>query len=210
LRFKAEIVRDWVLSTSGLLNTSIGGPSVKPYQPKGVWESTTSGRGVLATYKQDHGTAIYRRGLYTFIKLTAPPPSMMVFDASNRDQCEAKRASTNTPLQALTMLNDPAVLEASRVLAENITLSNKSIEDKIEQAFATIMIRKPTRFEKNKLIAYCENQVLFFNTNATLLKNTLEVGEYAHPTKKYNASETAALMKTILILYNLEETITKS
>ena len=210
LRFKAEIVRDWVLSTSGLLNTTIGGPSVKPYQPKGVWESTTSGRGVLATYKQDHGAAIYRRGLYTFIKLTAPPPSMMVFDASNRDQCEAKRASTNTPLQALTMLNDPAVLEASRVLAENISLTTNSIEDKIEQAFETIMIRKPTRFEKNKLIAYCENQVNFFNTNAMQLKNTLEVGEYAHPVKKYNASETAALMKTILILYNLEETITKS
>jgi len=210
LRFKAEIVRDWVLSTSGLLNTTIGGPSVKPYQPKGVWESTTSGRGVLATYKQEHGAAIYRRGLYTFIKLTAPPPSMMVFDASNRDQCEAKRASTNTPLQALTMLNDPAVLEASRVLAENISLTTNSIEDKIEQAFETIMIRKPTRFEKNKLIAYCENQVNFFNTNAMQLKNTLEVGEYAHPVKKYNASETAALMKTILILYNLEETITKS
>jgi hypothetical protein len=210
LRFKAEIVRDWVLSTSGLLNTMLGGPSVKPYQPKGVWESTTSGRGVLAAYKQDHGTAIYRRGLYTFIKLTAPPPSMMLFDASNRDQCEAKRASTNTPLQALTMLNDPAVLEASRVLAENISLSNKSMEDKIEQAFETILIRKPNRFEKNKLMAYCENQVNFFNINATLLKNTLEVGEYIHPSKKYNPVETAALMKTILILYNLEETITKS
>jgi hypothetical protein len=210
LRFKAEIVRDWVLSTSGLLNTMLGGPSVKPYQPKGVWESTTSGRGVLAAYKQDHGAAIYRRGLYTFIKLTAPPPSMMLFDASNRDQCEAKRASTNTPLQALTMLNDPAVLEASRVLAENISLSNKSMEDKIEQAFETILIRKPNRFEKNKLMAYCENQVNFFNINATLLKNTLEVGEYIHPSKKYNPVETAALMKTILILYNLEETITKS
>ena len=210
LRFKAEIVRDWVLSTSGLLNTSIGGPSVKPYQPKGVWESTTSGRGVLATYKQDHGTAIYRRGLYTFIKLTAPPPSMMVFDASNRDQCEAKRASTNTPLQALTMLNDPAVLEASRVLAENISLSTKNIEEKIEQAFETIIIRKPTKFEKDKLLSFCTNQINFFNANPSMLKNTLEVGEYIHPTKKYNAAETAALMKTILILYNLEETITKS
>lgn len=98
-----------MLGTSGILNPVIGGPSVKPYQPKGVWESTTSGRGVLASYKQDHGPSIYRRGLYTFIKLTAPPPSMMVFDASNRDQCEAKRPSTNTPLQALTMLNDPTV-----------------------------------------------------------------------------------------------------
>ncbi len=101
VRFKAEMVRDWVLSSSGLLNPEIGGPSVKPYQPKGIWESTTSGRGVLATYKQDHGSDLYRRGMYTFIKLTAPPPSMMIFDASNRDECEAKRTSTNTPLQAL-------------------------------------------------------------------------------------------------------------
>ena len=210
IRFKAEIVRDWVLGTSGILNPMIGGPSVKPYQPKGVWESTTSGRGVLASYKQDHGPAIYRRGLYTFIKLTAPPPSMMIFDASNRDQCEAKRASTNTPLQALTMLNDPAVLEASRVLAENISVGNKSLEDKLEQAFETIVIRKPSRFERNKLMDYCEKQVAFFNGNAPLLKNTLAVGEYQHPTKKYNEAEAAALMKTILILYNLEETITKS
>jgi hypothetical protein len=210
IRFKAEIVRDWVLGTSGILNPTIGGPSVKPYQPKGVWESTTSGRGVLASYKQDHGPAIYRRGLYTFIKLTAPPPSMMIFDASNRDQCEAKRASTNTPLQALTMLNDPAVLEASRVLAENISVGNKTLEDKLEQAFETIVIRKPSRFERNKLMDYCEKQVAFFNGNAPLLKNTLAVGEYKHPTKKYNEAEAAALMKTILILYNLEETITKS
>jgi len=210
IRFKAEIVRDWVLGTSGILNPMIGGPSVKPYQPKGVWESTTSGRGVLASYKQDHGPAIYRRGLYTFIKLTAPPPSMMIFDASNRDQCEAKRASTNTPLQALTMLNDPAVLEASRVLAENISVSNKSLEDKLEQAFETIVIRKPSRFERNKLMDYCAKQVAFFNGNAPLLKNTLAVGEYQHPTKKYNEAEAAALMKTILILYNLEETITKA
>lgn len=210
IRFKAEIIRDWVLGTSGILNPVIGGPSVKPYQPKGVWESTTSGRGVLASYKQDHGPSIYRRGLYTFIKLTAPPPSMMVFDASNRDQCEAKRPSTNTPLQALTMLNDPTVLEASRVLAENISLSNKSLEDKLEQAFETIVIRKPSRFERNKLINYCEKQVAYYQENTTLLKNTLSVGEYKHPTQKYNEAEAAALMKTILILYNLEETITKS
>ena len=210
IRFKAEIVRDWVLGTSGILNPIIGGPSVKPYQPKGVWESTTSGRGVLASYKQDHGPAIYRRGLYTFIKLTAPPPSMMIFDASNRDQCEAKRASTNTPLQALTMLNDPAVLEASRVLAENISVTDKSLADKLEQAFETIVIRKPSRFERNKLMDYCEKQVAFFNGNTPLLKNTLAVGEYQHPAKKYNEAEAAALMKTILILYNLEETITKS
>lgn len=209
-RFKAEIVRDFILSSSGLLNTTIGGPSVKPYQPKGVWESTTSGRGVLATYKQDHGDAIYRRGLYTFIKLTVPPPSMMIFDASNRDQCEAKRASTNTPLQALTMLNDPTVLEASRVLAENISSHPKNLEDKIVEAFERIVIRKPSRFEKNKLVDYCEQQIELLKSKPLMVKNALAVGEYHHPAQKYNETEAAALMKTILIIYNLEETIAKS
>lgn len=210
IRYKAEIIRDFVLGTSGLLNTTIGGPSVKPYQPKGVWESTTSGRGVLASYKQDHGDAIYRRGLYTFIKLTAPPPSMMIFDASNRDQCEAKRASTNTPLQALTMLNDPTILEASRVLAEKISITKLSIDEKVQRAFETIIIREPSRFEKRKLVDYCEKQIQFYKKNAGLVKNTLAVGEYAHPKENYDAAETAALMKTILIVYNLEEAITKS
>jgi len=210
LRFKAEIVRDYILSTSGLLNTTIGGPSVKPYQPKGVWESSTSGRGSLASYKQDHGSDIYRRGLYTFIKLTAPPPSMMIFDASNRDQCEATRSSTNTPLQALTMLNDPTILEAARVLGENTSLSKKSLDEKIEQAFETIVIRKPTKFEREKLIAYCQKQVAFFNTKPAVADAALKVGEFEHPKQKYNSSEAAALMKTILIMYNLEETITKS
>jgi hypothetical protein len=210
LRFKAEIIRDWILGSSGLLSKQIGGPSVKPYQPKGVWESTTSGRGVLATYKQDHEASLYRRGLYTFIKLTAPPPGMMVFDASTRDQCEAKRSSTNTPLQALTMLNDPAVLEASRVLAENISIESKSLEEKIDQAFKTILIRKPSKFEINKLTDYCKKQQEYFAEHPDLLKLTLEVGEFKHPKEKNNAAEAGALMKTILILYNLEEAITKS
>lgn len=210
VRFKAEIIRDWVLSTSGLLNPEIGGPSVKPYQPKGIWESTTSGRGVLASYKQDHGASLYRRGMYTFIKLTAPPPAMMVFDASNRDECEARRISTNTPLQALIMLNDPTVLEASRVLAEKISLTPKNLDEKVEQAFESILIRKPSKFEKEKLENYCASQQKYFEENPDLVTPTLATGEYKHPKEAYNANETAALMKTILIIYNLEEAITKS
>jgi len=210
LRYKAEFVRDWVLSSSGLLNPEIGGPSVKPYQPKGVWESTTSGRGVLASYKQDHGPALYRRGMYTIFKLTAPPPILMIFDASSRDQCEGKRPSTNTPLQALSMLNDPTVLEASRVLAENISTSSKNLDEKIEKAFETILVRKPTKFEKSKLLDYCRQQQEYFSENPDLLKLTLEVGEYEHPKVEVNKLEAAALMKTILIIYNLEEAITRT
>jgi len=210
LRFKAEIVRDWVLSSSGLLNPEIGGPSVKPYQPKGVWESTTSGRGVLASYKQDHGSSLYRRGLYTIFKLTAPPPNLMIFDASSRDQCEGLRTSTNTPLQALSMLNDPTVLEASRVLAENISIESKNIDEKIEQAFETILVRKPTKFEINQLVDYCKKQKEYFTANPDLLRMTLEVGEYEHPKENLNELETGALMKTILVIYNLEEAITRT
>ena len=210
LRFKAEIIRDWVLSSSGLLNPQIGGPSVKPYQPNGVWESTTSGRGVLASYKQDHGPMIYRRGLYTIFKLTAPPPSLMIFDASSRDQCEARRSSTNTPLQALTMQNDPTVLEACRVMAENISVGTKPLDEKIDQAFVSILVRKPSRFERNKLLDYCKSQEKYFREHQDLLKLTLKTGEFKHPTEDYNALEAGALMKTILIIYNLEEAITKS
>ena len=98
LRLTAELTRDHVLASSGLLVREIGGPSVKPYQPAGIWESTTSGRGELARYVQDHGNKLYRRGMYTFIKRTAPPPSLLIFDAGNRDQCEVTRLRTNTPL----------------------------------------------------------------------------------------------------------------
>lgn len=210
VRFKAEIIRDWILSSSGLLNPEIGGPSVKPYQPKGIWENTTSGRGVLATYVQDHGPSLYRRGLYTFIKLTAPPPGLMIFDASNRDQCETKRVSTNTPLQALIMLNDPAILEASRVLAENLSISLKSLDERVEQAFESILIRKPSKFEIEQLTKYCKSQQKYYLENPDLLKSSLNVGEFGHPETDYNLSEAGALMKTILVIYNLEEAITKS
>jgi len=210
IRLKAEFIRDWVLSTSGLLNTSIGGPSVKPYQPKGVWESTTSGRGQLAAYKQDHGEALYRRGMYTFIKLTAPPPSMMLFDASNRDQCEAKRSTTNTPLQALNMLNDPTVLEASRVLAQKLSAENLTVKEKIKKAFELILIRQPKSSEANKLIKYFENQEAYYKANKLLVKKTIATGEFNNQLKMKNEPEVAALMKLCLLLYNLDETITKS
>ncbi|PGH37711.1 MAG: hypothetical protein CRN43_19520, partial [Candidatus Nephrothrix sp. EaCA] len=114
-RLPAEFVRDEVLASSGLLTQTVGGPSVNPYQPPGLWEGATSGRGLLSRYRQSHGASLYRRGMYTLIKRTVPPVEMGIFDASNRDQCEVQRQRTNTPLQALMMLNNPMVWEASRV-----------------------------------------------------------------------------------------------
>ncbi|MBL7699586.1 MAG: DUF1553 domain-containing protein, partial [Chitinophagaceae bacterium] len=208
-RIPAEMVRDVVLASSGLLVKEIGGPSVKPYQPKGLWESSTSGRGVLATYQQDHGDSLYRRGIYTFIKLTVPPPSMIIFDASNRDQCEVKRLQTNTPLQALVMMNDPLVWEASRVLAQNLLANEKSADINIEKAFRKIICRKPTKQETDILKSYFDNQLSLFQNKTLSAEKALKVGEY--PDKKNgDRNMQAALMKTISAIYNLEEAITRT
>src|SRR5690606_261629 len=154
LRLTAENIRDLVLASSGLLVKEIGGPSVKPYQPDGLWEAATSGRGELAIYRQDKGEDLYRKGLYTFIKLTSPPPKMSIFDASNRDLCEVTRGRTNTPLQALAMLNDPLVLEASRVLATRLTEKHTETGPAIEEAFKRIVCRPPAEQEINILRDY--------------------------------------------------------
>ena len=208
-RLQAEFIRDLVLSSSGLLVKTIGGPSMKPYQPHGLWESATSGRGVLATYIQDHGDSLYRRGMYTFIKLTVPPPSMVMFDASNRDQCEVRRLKTNTPLQALIMMNDPVVLEASRVLAENLSAEENTPAEKITKAFRLIVCRKPSIWELKTLETYYNDQLQEFAQNKLSAEKTIEKGEY-RMNKKINLNQSAALMKVINILYNLEETIVKT
>jgi hypothetical protein len=208
-RIPAEMVRDVVLASSGLLVNETGGPSVKPYQPKGLWEGSTSGRGVLATYKQDHGDSLYRRGIYTFIKLTVPPPSMIIFDASNRDQCEVKRSQTNTPLQALVMMNDPIVWEASRVLAQDLLIQDASAQKGIENAFRRIICRKPTKQELDILTSYYNEQLSQFTNKKLDAKKALSIGEY--PAKgNIDRNTQAALMKTISAIYNLEEAITRT
>lgn len=208
-RLPAELVRDMVLSTSGLLNPKIGGPSVKPYQPKGLWEAATSGRGTLRTYQQDKGDALYRRGMYTFIKLTVPPPSMIIFDASNRDHCEVKRSKTNTPLQALVMLNDPTVLEASRVLAERLVAKSTDIEGNIRSSFQAIVCRQPTDKEVELLKKYYNEEASMFSKQKDNAAKVLNVGEFPHEAKA-DTVRAAALMRVINTLYNMEETITKS
>jgi len=208
-RLSAEFIRDLVLASSGLLVRTIGGPSVKPYQPEGLWEAATSGRGVLATYRQDHHDSLYRRGMYTFIKLTVPPPSMIMFDASNRDQCEVKRLKTNTPLQALIMLNDPTVLEAARVLGERLSLQRGTPQDKITEAFRRIICRKPTEKELKTLVDYYNEQLEQFTSRKLDAAKTLDEGEYSHE-RNVDVNSAAALMKLTTIIYNLEEAITKT
>jgi hypothetical protein len=206
-RVQAEFIRDIVLSSSGLLNRTIGGPSVKPYQPPGLWEAATSGRGLLAAYRQDHGESLYRRGLYTLVKRTVTPPTMSIFDASNRDGCEVRRLRTNTPLQALVMLNDPTVLEASRVLAGKLLAENSKTKDKISKAFRLIVCRKGN----DKEIAILTN---YYNEELKAIKmqnaeKLVAVGEYPLP-EHINKKTLAAMMQVVSAIYNLEETITKS
>lgn len=209
LRVPAEIIRDIVLSGSGLLVGQIGGPSVKPYQPAGLWESSTSGRGALSAYVQDHGESLYRRGIYTFIKLTVPPPSMIIYDASNRDQCEVSRSRTNTPLQALVAMNDPLVLEASRVMAERLCSRSSSSDKNIRTAFRKIICRYPTEKESDILKSYYESQHSLFASNKLEAEVILRNGEYPH-LAGLDKNAAAALMKTISMIYNMEEAFTKS
>lgn len=208
-RIKAELIRDLVLSSSGLLVKTIGGPSVKPYQPQGLWENASSGRGILRNYKQDHGTDLYRRGMYTFIKRTVPPPVMGIFDASNRDQCEVNRLKTNTPLQALIMMNDPTILEASRVLAAKLEKEPIQAKEKVIRAFRLIVCRRPNDKEIEVLTSYYSDQLNIFRNQQKRAENLLSIGE--HPlAPNLNKSSVAAWMQVISALYNLEETITKT
>ncbi|MBS1520649.1 MAG: PSD1 domain-containing protein [Bacteroidetes bacterium] len=206
-RLPAEFIRDMVLASSGLLNKTIGGPSVNPYQPPGLWESTTSGRGQLASYRQVHGPNLYRRGMYTLIKRTSPPVEMAIFDASNRDQCEVQRLRTNTPLQALEMMNDPTMLESARVLAQKMLHDNSQPKDKIYNAFRRIICRKPTDKEMSILTSYYQDQLKSFNKKDA--EKLLAVGEYPIPANM-DKINLAAMMKVIDTIYNLEEAITKT
>jgi hypothetical protein len=207
-RMSAETIRDMALASSGLLVKEVGGPSVKPYQPKGIWELATSGRGILARYVQDHGEKLYRRGLYSFIKRTVPPPVMLVFDASNRDQCEVNRLRTNTPLQALVMLNDPTVLEASRVFAERLMDQNLETEERVLFAFRSIACRKPKDEELQILMKYFEEEKAKFDKAPEKAKEFICVGEFPYKDIK-DVQSLAALMQIIHTIYNMEESITK-
>ena len=208
IRMNAEMVRDMALASSGLLQPIIGGPSVKPYQPPGLWELATSGRGLLASYKQDHGDKLYRRGLYTFIKRTVPPPSMMIFDASNRDQCEVKRSRTNTPLQALIMMNDPTILEASVALADYLTQKEEKPEAAVTDAFLRIINRHPAKQEQDILLAYLNEQQAYFKANPATIEKVIKAGEYKM--KSAPAPEVAALARLVQVIYNMDEAITKT
>lgn len=209
IRLSAEMIRDQALFVSGLLNKEIGGPSVKPYQPEGIWEETTGGGGgSTSSYVLSEGKDLYRKSLYTFWKRTVPPPSMITFDAASRDLCSVKRQETNTPLQALVLLNDPQLIEAARVLAANAIKKETSIEKQISYIFQSSTSRLPDETEVTELTNHYNDMLNRVKSNEINTDEYLAIGSY-----KVDASITAdnltALSLTAHTILNLDETITK-
>ncbi len=210
LRLSAEMIRDQALAVSELLNKEVGGPSVKPYQPDGIWEETTGGGGgSTASYIQSTGDDLYRKSLYTFWKRTVPPPSMMTFDASARDICTVKRQETNTPLQALVLLNDPQVIEASRVLALNALSKNgQSVTEQIRYIFQRATSRLPNETELASLNKYYNDMLAQVRAEEVNPGDYLTIGAYVVP-ESINKEKLAALALTSHTILNLDETISR-
>ena len=201
VRLMAEQIRDGALAASGLLNRTIGGPSVKPYQPAGLWEQSGTGK----TYTQDRGLKLYRRSLYTFWRRTSPPPAMMTFDAVSREVCTAKRDVTATPLQALVLLNDPQFIEAARVLAEGLLRRFPASEaDRTREAYRALIGRGPDETEARILARLFAEQRDLFARNPDDAARFLGVGDSAFDPTLPRA-ELAAMTTVVSAIMNLEE-----
>lgn len=210
-RMDAEMVRDNALAISGLLVPVIGGPSVKPYQPKGIWEEVSYGDKTFTAqyFEQDHGDALYRRSMYTFWKRQSPPPSMLIFDAPSREVCTARRARTNTPLQALALLNDPQFVEAARMLAERMMKeAGTDPLGRICYAFQLATARRPAGEECTILMNTFTKQLESFRAKPDAALDLLSVGE-AKRDETLDAAELAAYTTIASMILNLDETVTK-
>ena len=213
-RLHAEFIRDQALTTSGLLSFQLGGPSVKPYQPTGVWKESaydsTGNRFNAQVYEQDRGAALYRRSLYTYWKRTAPPPSMMIFDAADRHRSCVKRTRTNTPLQALVLMNAPQFVEASRKLAERMMEEGgTTVQERIQFGFRLLTSRRPSVVEQDLLLTLFEKQQDRFVAHPQAAAALLSVGESPH-NESFDAVDLAAYSTVGSVILNLDETLTKN
>lgn len=201
MRLLAEQIRDSALATSGLLNRTIGGTSVKPYQPAGLWEQSGTGK----TYVQDHGDSLYRRSLYTFWRRTAPPPSMLTFDSITREVCTAKRETTATPLQSLVLLNDPQFVEAARVMSERLLKKYPSDEAaRNREAFQTLTGRLPDETELKILAQLFAEQRGLFAKDEESAKKLLSTGESKWD-EALPKAEFAAMTTLVSAIMNFDE-----
>ncbi|WP_397569209.1 DUF1553 domain-containing protein [Schlesneria sp. T3-172] len=211
VRLPAEMVRDAALSASGLLAERLGGPSVKPYQPAGLWEelSAEAVPGPFSVYVQDHGADLYRRSIYTYRKRTAPPPAMTVFDSSTREACRVSLPRTNTPIQALNLMNDVTYVEAARVLAEQaIAGGGTSAQSRIDWAFRRILSRSPGDRELNILTEGFERRRTTFQAFPEEVEKLISLGE-TPPQTSIPPVELAAYTATISVIFNLDEFVVK-
>jgi hypothetical protein len=203
-RLPAWMIRDQALAAADLLVRDVGGPPVKPYQPQGVWAEATFGK---KRYQPDTGSDVYRRSLYTFWRRIVGPT--MFFDSASRQTCSVKQARTNTPLHALSTLNDVTYLEAARVLAERLlTLSERSSAERLEHAFRRVVGRRPTEAEIDVLRSTLEDLREQFAADPPAATVLLSAGE-AKRNKQISAVEHAAYTALCHALLNLDETVTK-
>ncbi|MCB0840237.1 MAG: DUF1553 domain-containing protein, partial [Bacteroidetes bacterium] len=176
-RRSAEMVRDNALAVSGLLQKIVGGRSVFPYQPNGLWREI-SNKFYFKEYEIDPENGLYRRSIYTFWKRNLPPPSMIIFDANRRNECNVRRRQTNTPLQALVMLNDPQIIEACRVLAGRIILEDPKPENAVALAFRKLTGRIPSQAEKSILLEQYLAEKAHFQNDPKTTQEYLSTGFY--------------------------------
>lgn len=203
-RLAAEQIRDLALTASGLMNDTIGGPPVSPYQPgEDLWKESN---GMSPPYKQSVGKSLYRRSLYSVWKRTAPLPNMMAFDSTTREVCSVKRSRTNTPLQALVLLNDVQFIEASRVLAEEIIASES--DTPLEIAFLKLVGRRPDERERSTLRKLLRDERKFYSENPEAASDLLSLGE-AKLRSDADAVELASLTNVCQAILNLDATIWK-
>jgi hypothetical protein len=207
-RLSAESVRDQALLVSGLLVEKIGGPSVRPYMPAGVWDET-SVYGDLRGYKSDTGEGLYRRTLYTIWKRTAAPPTMLLFDSPSREICTVKRSRTNTPLQALAMMNEITFVEAARNLAQRMqSEGGATAADRISWAFRRATCRNARPEELQTLVSGYEKRLARFRGDPAAARELISQGA-SPPAAGADAAELASLTVTANILLNLDEVVTR-
>lgn len=211
-RLQAELVRDNALAVSGLLNPEIGGPSVLPYQPAGLWEEVAYGAQFTAQrYEQSHGKDLYRRGMYSFWKRTLPPAELAIFDAPDREKCVARRSTTNTPLQALALWNDVTFLEAARALAQQalaqVPLVQAGGSQRLAYMFRRATARTPSPLELKTLSDALAAQRQTYQADPSAAAKLIRAGE--SKLSSGDAVELASYMALASAILNLDEVLTK-
>ena len=218
-RIDAEMIRDQALFTSGLLVEKVGGKSVKPYQPDGVWKAVGYTSSNTSNFKQDHGTGLYRRSMYTFWKRTAPPPSLALMDAPTRESCTSKRERTNTPLAALVLMNDVQYIETARHLARRVLTqtpsraadandSNKNDGQRIARMFRSVTSHEPTPKQQEILKEQLAWYLASFEKNPQSAEKLLAVGDSPRD-KKLPLARHAAWTMLANIVLNLDASLNK-